>query len=202
MTVSKLNNIFSDDELRVIYKIINETVVPRNEDGSYIDYRKSGNGTGLCEELGRIQLTGLRFPEELNNKILKIINDLSDVTLHMHHIIYAEYSNKYGVPQLPAHFDHDTNDMVFDYQLEANTSWDLGVDLKNYELEDNSALIFNANKHIHWRPEKTFKDGEYVRMLFIRFFNPVSPSDYSNLDYVINHDIFKEVNAFRDTLKS
>jgi len=197
--ITKLSNVFTDNELAYINNLINSFDIPLNDDGSYVSF-KDNNGTGICEELGRIQIGTLPISDEIRSKLISIANQISEIPLELDHFLYAEYNNKYGVPVLPAHFDHDTNDLVFDFQLDSNTSWDLGVDKAVYSLENNSALIFNANKHIHWRPHKVFSEGEYVKMIFARFFNPVERSDYSNLDYTINHDVFKEVNEFRDSL--
>jgi hypothetical protein len=87
-------------------------------------------------------------------------------------------------------------------QLEANTSWDLGLNTTTYTLEDNSALVFNANTEIHWRVKKDFKPGEYVRMMFVRFYNEENPSDYSHLNLTQTHDIFKDARELRDSLKT
>jgi len=199
MSITKINDVFSLEELEIINKLINETQIPLNSDGTYINYNEN-EGTGLCKELGRLQIGNILVPEHIRTKIIDIGNKISGVSLDLSHIAYAEYSAKYGVPDLPAHFDHDTNDLVFDFQLESNTSWGLGVNLQNYSLENNSALVFNANEYIHWRPHKKFKDGEYVKMLFARFYNPSNPSDYSNLDFSQADPIFDEVVKFRNSL--
>jgi hypothetical protein len=84
-------------------------------------------------------------------------------------------------------------------QIDANTVWPLGLNLDVYELENNSALIFNANKEIHWRTHKEFKDGEYVNMMFVRFSHSEYLSDYSHLDLIQNDPIFTDIRAFRDS---
>ncbi len=38
-------------------------------------------------------------------------------------------------------------------------------------------------------------------MLFFRFGNKNNPSDYSHLDVMLDDEMFKEYNAFRDSLK-
>jgi hypothetical protein len=198
MSIHQLKNIFSNEELESIHKAIDVIDIPVIN-GEYISDRQN-EGVGANKELGRLQFGGLRNIDDINNKMLKIVNELSPIKLTMAHVMAVEYNSKYGHPVLPPHFDHDTNDLVVDFQLSANTSWDLGVDLKNYEMLDNSALIFNANEHIHWRPHKTFKDGEYVKMVFWRFFDEANPTDYSHLDYVMDHEILKGANQFRDSL--
>jgi hypothetical protein len=93
-------------------------------------------------------------------------------------VIFTDYSSQYGQPNLPPHFDGDDNSVIVDYQYSSNTSWGLGIDSRVFELEDNKAIIFNPNEYPHWRPHKTFEDGEYITMIFIRF---PDGSDYSNL---------------------
>jgi hypothetical protein len=119
--------------------------------------------------------------------------------LEINSLTYVEYNSLCGNPNLPPHLDSDVNDLILNIQIESNTDWALGLDLKTYTIEDNSALMFNPNKQIHWRAHKEFKDGEYVRMLFVRFFNPKSPSDYSHLDVLQDHEMFKEAIEFRDS---
>lgn len=190
--IHQFKDIFSEEELRAINQAIDNITIPNK-------YRES-DGVGVNKELGRLQFGGLNGIDDINKKVNEIVNSIVPKPLSMSHVISVEYSGKYGHPVLPPHYDHDTNDIVVDFQLSANTSWDLGVDLKNYEMLDNSALIFNANEHIHWRPHKTFKDGEYVKMVFWRFCDEENPSDYSHLDVQQDHDILKEANAFRDSL--
>ena len=201
MNVVKINDIFSEEEIALIKKSIDSVEIPVDENGKYLSSAEN-QGTGIDEHLGRIQIGSLSLTTAIKEKILKIVNETSGSKLELGHILYAEYSNQYGEPNLPVHFDGDQNVLVFDFQLEANVSWDLGVDLKKYSLEDNSALIFNANEYPHWRPRRTFKDGEYVKMLFARFFDPAVESDYSHLRYTINHQVFSDINSFRDSLKS
>ena len=112
----------------------------------------------------------------------------------------VEYNSIYGKPNLRTHVDGDTNDLIINIQLDSNTVWDMGLNQKTYTLSDNSALVFNANKEIHWRVHKEFKEGEYVKMLFVRFCNPENMSDYSYLPHHPDDEMFKEAREFRDSL--
>ena len=133
-------------------------------------------------------------------KYAKIVNEMSNKEIHMTSFSFAEYGSKYGEPNLPPHFDGDSNDIVVDFQLSSNISWDLGINTELYSLEDNSALIFNANTNVHWRPHRKFEDGEYIKMLFFRFGSHENPSDYSEQRYSMDHNIFKEAREFRDSI--
>ncbi len=182
MSIHKINNIFSQEEIDFLYQTIeSKEIVP--------------NG-----ELGRLQVENAR--DGLNNntvdKLENIIKNFTDIPLQIGSATYVEYNSLYGKPNLPPHVDGDTNDLILNIQIESNTNWDIGLNLQTYEIEDNSALVFNPNKEIHWRVHKEFKDGEYVRMLFIRLFNPDNPSDYSYLPHRQDDEMFKHVRAFRD----
>ncbi len=128
-------------------------------------------------------------------------NSKSDILLKCNNYVSVVYSSEYGEPNLPPHFDGDSTDLIINYQLDSNTSWDIALDTEVYPMEDNSALIFNPNESIHWRPHKTFKEGEYVRMVFFRFYNPAGRSDYSHLNFMQDDAIFKEPNKLREKLR-
>jgi hypothetical protein len=185
MSIARIDNIFSQEEIDHIKSVISERDVDLH--------------TGL----GRVQIfdiEGYLLPEIIN-KLNAIAKDLSDLPLEMTHAMSVEYSPLYGKPNLPPHFDGDTNDLIINIQLESNTVWDIGLNLETYTLNDNSALVFNANKEVHWRVHKEFKEGEYVKMMFVRFYNSEKMSDYSYLPGDPNNEIFKDAREFRDSLR-
>jgi hypothetical protein len=181
--IHKVNDIFTPSQVESLNEIVDRLVIPKvdNSPGSQYVSSINNNGTGVCEELGRLQVSDIWSSEELLKKINQIVRSLTDTPLSLKHSMYVEYSNKYGIPNLPPHFDKDDGDLIVNYQLKSNTSWGVGVGLDIYDLEDNSAVVFNGNTHIHWRPHKQFKDKDYIRMIFFRFHNRENPSDYSQL---------------------
>jgi hypothetical protein len=185
MNIEYIEDLFSAGELEILHNCINESKLIE-DDG----------------QLGRLKITLNTVPSEIERKLERIAGNILKKDMKTSHILYVEYSNKSGQPNLPPHFDADTNDLVFDYQLESNTSWPLGLDRAIYPLKDNSVLIFNANKNVHWRPHKEFKDGEYVRMLFFRFYDKHNRTDYSHLDYKQGDPIFQEARDFRESLNT
>lgn len=184
MSITRIDNILSKEEI------------------DHIEDIRLNSETYLHEELGRIQFNGIDkslLPETIE-KLTNIARNVSNLPLVLSHAMIVEYSGLYGNPNLRAHVDRDTNELIINMQLESNTVWEIGLNLETYDLSDNSALIFNANKETHWRVHKEFKEGEYVRMMFIRFYNPEEISDYSHLPHHPNDEMFKEVNEFRDSL--
>ena len=199
MNIEYVKNVFSSQELEILHNIINDRRIPTIDSTEYISYDKN-KGTGKHDVLGRLQIGDIiaRCPENIINKITAIANDFSDTPLIIDHAVYCEYNKKYGEPNLPPHVDRDSNDLIINFQLESSVSWDIGLGLNTYTIEDNSALIFNGNTNIHWRPHKTFKDEEYVKMIFFRFGKENNKSDYSGLPTMQDDSYFDEVRAFRD----
>jgi hypothetical protein len=203
MSINYIENVFSDQELEILHDIINNRRIPTINKEEYISYDKN-KGTGMHNSLGRLQIGDIaeKCPEGFLNKVTSIANSLSNEPLTISHAVYSEYNKKYGDPNLPPHVDRDSNDLIINFQLESNVSWDIGLGLNTYTIKDNSALIFNGNTNIHWRPHKTFKDEEYVKMIFFRFGKENNKSDYSDLPTMQDDSYFDEVRAFRDNQKS
>jgi len=183
MSIYTIKDIFSEEEIG----FINQNVI---------------NGDKFINnELGRVQIEDFRYSltNETVDKLENIVKDATGLSFVVGSAVYAEYNSLYGKPSLYPHLDGDRNDLILNVQLESNTDWAVGLGLQIYQINDNSALLFNPNTQIHWRTHKEFKDGEYVRMMFIRLFNPESSSDYSYLPQHPDDDMFKEVREFRDS---
>jgi hypothetical protein len=181
--INILTDIFSKEEIESLY----ETV--------------KANDPVIDGDLGRVRVCLLldTVKEEILEKFRNIIKEFTDEPLKISSFTYAEYNSLYGVPKLPPHLDGDTNDLLINIQMESNTDWAIGLGLEVYPTNDNVGLVFNPNKEIHWRTKKEFKDGEYVKMLFVRFINPDSPSDYSQQLQKPNYEKFSNVEEFRDS---
>jgi hypothetical protein len=97
-------------------------------------------------------------------------------------VAYTEYSKAYGEPELVMHKDRSDN-LLVDYQLEANTEWPLYLDEDRREvaLSDNDALVFEPYNQFHGRPAKVFNEGEYVAMIFFYFVYNGNKEEYKNL---------------------
>lgn len=204
MDTPKIKNVFLNSEIDFFNNIINHISAPKLHDGSYMyDTENPSSNINISKYLGRLQASDcfMPIPQEIYKKLYDISSVFFDSPHDMSGIVYVEYNNLYGEPNLPPHFDEDRNDLIINYQLSSNTSWDVGVGLKNYQLEDNTALLFNGNKNIHWRPKKIFNDGEYVRMLFFRFCKREDPSVYPVISDKIKNEMFLEIYKFMDTIK-
>jgi hypothetical protein len=148
--------------------------------------------------LGRAVYT-ISLTDILANSIHQKVQDIvGHVVPHLSSAVFVDYNAWYGQPNLPPHFDGDNNSVIVDYQYKSNTSWGLGVNTTVYEMQDNKAVIFNPNEYPHWRPHKTFDDGQYVTMGFFRF---GGDQDYSSMRFSQDHEIFNESRNARDSYK-
>lgn len=186
--VYKISDFLSEEDLATI-----EFIMSDEESWSLRTEKKED------PDLGRI-MYALYLPNDLKARIKQKVEQVIGRALPGDNGMFVDYSSKYGQPNLPPHFDGDYNAVIVDYQYKSNTTWGLGVGTEVFELRDNEALIFNPNEYPHWRPHKTFQDGEFVTMAFFRF--PEDGVDYSSKRYSQDHEIFDEARKVRDSLKS
>jgi hypothetical protein len=199
MLIEKIENMLSDQEISYFLNMTDNLEIPLNDDGSF-NYDEN-TGFSISKDLGRLQKTLREFKnEEVIIKLKKIARSFVDFDLSLNGASYVDYSAKYGTPNLPPHFDGDGTDIIINYQLKSNTSWDIGLNESVYKIEDNCALIFNPNESIHWRTKKIFEPGESVRMIFFRFANLKGSKDNSHLRYNLADEVYKSANIFRDSL--
>jgi hypothetical protein len=200
MKTKKFNNLFSESELNILNNSINSLICDFFSDSK--DLEGINENCNIDGDLGRLKVSG--FDSKINESIRYVLSNtakiVSNKDLSLSSMTYVEYNSKFGTPNLPPHFDGDSTDLIINFQLSSNTSWDVGVGLNVYSLEDNSAIVFNSNEEIHWRTKKTFKEGEFVKMIFFRFQDLKSPSDYSHLRYSLDHEVYKDVVNFRDSI--
>jgi len=146
---------------------------------------------------GRLDIEQMHIPEEILRRVEDVVNQHSEVplTAPQNSAVYAEYSGKHGTPSLGTHFDYGVSEMIFDFQLESNVSWSLGVDFDTYTLQDNEALMFNPVGQAHWRTIKHFSEDDYVRMIFFRCFR--ENADSLNIENLGGESHREAVEKFR-----
>ena len=212
MDTKIIDNLLSEKEISIFNNITKDLEAPKDEYGNFI-FDDQDSYISVSKYLGRIQFNinniGDLFPvknsgladKSLTIRLTKLANSISGLNLTLSSITYVEYSSKYGTPSLPPHYDGDNNDLIINYQFDSNTRWDLGVNFETYEIKNNSALVFNPNKTAHWRPNKIFNDGDFVKMIFFRFAKKENPTDYSDLQkFWPNDEVFKNICEFRNSL--
>lgn len=212
MDAKIIDDLLSEKEILIFNNITKDLEAPKDEYGNFI-FDDQDSYISVSKYLGRIQFNinniGDLFPvknlgladKSLTIRLTKLANSISGLDLTLSSITYVEYSSRYGTPSLPPHYDGDNNDLIINYQFDSNTRWDLGVNFETYEIKNNSALVFNPNKTAHWRPNKIFNDGDFVKMIFFRFAKKENPTDYSDLQkFWPNDEVFKNICEFRNSL--
>lgn len=185
-----MNNLFSKDQQEALISAID------NEQYHLDDIAPNA-------KLGRMSIridSPLVDSDEYNKVIMESSEFLRSTGLTMRGMNAVEYNSKYGEPNLPPHWDSDQTDIIVNYQLQSNTTWGVGVDEQVFPLVDNTAIVFNPNESIHWRPIKKFEPGEYVRMVFFRFWNKSNPTDNSHLDFNQDNPVFDKIRDIRNSL--
>jgi hypothetical protein len=127
----------------------------------------------IMERYGQ-KISNFRMSKFALDKIVKICEEVSGVSgLVLEAYQFSRYEKftkpdgSISSPRLIPHYDSFPEPrFTFDYQISSNTSWPLVVEGTEMILADNQALTFSGTHQIHWRPEKTFKDGEFIDMIF------------------------------------
>ena len=133
--------------------------------GNLGDYKDSyQNGQVVNSQLGKVFFS-LNLPESITNKI-KNLDYLKNKDVHFVGIVYTEYNNEYGVPNLNMHLDKLEDVILFDYQLDSNIDWPLIIEDTEFQLNDNSGILFIPGKLIHGRPDISFNNNDYLKMIF------------------------------------
>ena len=170
--LKKIQNLFSEDQVINLKKIINDE--KKNRDLFVWDEKadrvfpaeKSVTHTIQNPALGKIGLNlNYIIPEDIKNTLISLAES-SGYSAYLNSVTYTEYSPKYGIPELRSHKDTISHFWLIDYQLEANTDWDIEIDGEVFTLKDNEAIAFYPGLLEHGRPQKTFNSEEFVSMIF------------------------------------
>jgi hypothetical protein len=164
-----IKDLFNQTELEMLKNFLNKF-----EDDRFIDE----------PQLARTRLNTdiQQFPGELFAKLSKIASDVSGSRLILNNIYSGTYSKSFGEPTLTPHLDPSDAVFCIDYQLDANTDWDIAVEGQLYRLKNNSALTIATNSQAHWRKRKTFNDGEFVTMIFFHFHEYTKQVPFTTLE--------------------
>lgn len=165
-----VKDIFSKEELELIYDHINNAP----EDAMHL-HPKLGH---------KVFMWGM--PQIIQDKVLKVAQQYSDVPLKLTEVSAARYANGYiDPPNLFPHIDFfETPRFTFDIQLKSTRNWTIFVEGEPFTLRDNEAIIFSGTNQIHWREKTKFRDDDIMDMLFCHF-------SEDSQDPKINNESFK-----------
>jgi hypothetical protein len=167
-----LKNIFSDEEIQnikdTIFNQSSKREVITLEEPNGID----DNTNKIYNLLGRLDVEKLHFDKTIIEKIEKTLKNLypnKKFYIGNKNTISSTYSGLYGRPGLSEHKDGGFPlQIIVDYQLDSNTTWNIKVDGEEYEIGNNDALVFDPVVSSHSRPQKDFNSNDYVTMIYFR----------------------------------
>lgn len=188
-----INSVFSDEEILLIEETIKDQVGSRElvnwDDQTDGEHVHKSDIVKIQSTLGRFGAEGVILPETINNKVLELVNEgliNNNYKLTNQGVFYAEYNPKYGTPDLTPHYDSGTCTLILDYQLSSNTDWPIGIDDRLYQLSDNDGVLLKPLDYLHYRPVRSWNDGEFVRMIFFNFINTQDPGHKERIMEVYN----------------
>lgn len=165
--VKIVSNIFTENDIKYIYSVINNT---------------PEESTHLQKWAGH-RAWNVTFSKDIENKITAAAQSIlgNDIEL-IQDYSFARYSSEYGYEcKLFPHYDtRDHQRITFDIQLNASETWGIVVENKTYYLENNQALVFAGTQQIHWREKKHLLPDSRIDMIFchLQYKNPKPVSDF------------------------
>jgi hypothetical protein len=171
--------------------IVIEDVLNKNEIKNIFETLLTADNEYVNQDLS-YRSWGIKLPEDILIKIKSYAEIAAGEELILLEYNFARYEkvlDSFGkiisTPLLYPHTDEGFNEsrLTLDYQIRSNTSWDICVSANDketsYTLEDNQALIFSGTHQVHWRPKKTFKDTDFIELMFFNF-SPIKKSTLTN----------------------
>lgn len=178
-----VDNLFSEDQVSRLREIIEENrkiepfvIGDKVEDG-YIrtsEFR-SRYQPKIAKNMSRM-LIEFDMPKDCEDTLDQIAKPIYNGDIALCHYNYIDYNLKWGYgdnsPSLPPHLDADENLVTVNYCLDTNIEWDLYVSnsedstkFTKYSLAPGQTIVFSAVNHIHWRPKRKFKEGEFCEII-------------------------------------
>jgi hypothetical protein len=148
-----INNIFSNEEIKSILDSIKSFPLDK------IRVQKWG-GQGILDDI--------KITDEIKDKVESVATRHIGEEMILENFSIARYSSEYGYEvKLFPHYDTRPVEMfVLDVQLKTNEDWGIVVEGKQYNINDNDALLFSGTQQMHWRERKTLSKESEIYMLF------------------------------------
>ena len=162
-----LENVFTDDEYKIIYeeinnKNINSVLTFQNVQNNY--FRK-------VIDFGYIS-TGIDN-QNIINKLKNIAEKIFNTELSNPMIHFARYTNYSGAkPELAPHVDVFLEKPSYTISIQLDTTkpqWVIRVDDHKFCLNKNSLITFSGTHQVHSRDILPFKDNDYCDIIVCQF---------------------------------
>jgi hypothetical protein len=134
------------------------------------------SGKTLLPDIAQ-QMTPFRPDKDILQVFIDIMKKETGTEFVLADMCFARYelldtgTEKMLKPRLGPHKDvlFKKPRITLDYQVSSNIDWDIMIEDRSYGLKDNDLLIFSGTDQFHSRPEREFKKGEYMDLLFMHF---------------------------------
>lgn len=107
--------------------------------------------------------------KDIEDKLTDIASSFYGKKLKLYAVAFGRYSAEFGIPKLPPHIDEVPSQFTLDYQLDGNIEWAIIIEGNEYLLKNNSALVFEGEHVLHWRPKRNFKSDEFIDLMWFQF---------------------------------
>lgn len=193
---------FSEQQVAELNKIINEKLSVNPDyylvPGGQEEYRGSNwHDPKRVVHMSR-EMVEFDAPKDIELTMDKYVKHLYSEDIKLCHYSYIDYDLKHGegryAPSLPPHIDNTETLVTFNYMLDGNVDWDIYIDGKPYLLKTGDAILFSAINQVHFRPKRTWKPGEFVKILTFDY-SPLTDWRFTGEQYPL--DALK----FQDTVK-
>lgn len=168
-----INNFFTEKHLNQIIQIFENKIDNniKNNKEKYYDFNKNEKMGMFVLEIPHINNENIF--EYMYEKIEKMLGTKIKITSSLK---YHRYTLETGMqcPNVKPHVDIINNQHFLAFSLSINNKnkkiWPMYIDKTKYNLEDNTALFFNATNTLHWRPNRKFLEKDFYDVLVFRFF--------------------------------
>lgn len=173
------NNFFSEENTKVIYKIVNDALINGEPHGKkYKHFFINNNGMHILN-LNINNNAEYLSDKSLMSLLLEKLQKQISIFLEREVINISGYFGRYSkdsefIPMLEPHIDEakigEQYRMALTSRLKSSLEWDIFVEKERYKLEENSALFFSANLKTHCRPKEiNFNEEDYYDILVLHF---------------------------------
>lgn len=193
---------FSQDQIDSLNKIIDDKLAVNPDyylvPGGQEEYRGANwHDPKKVVHMSR-EMVEFDAPADLELTMDKYVKHLYSEEIKLCHYSYIDYDLRHGegrfAPSLPPHIDNTETLVTFNYMLDGNIDWDIYIDGKPYSLKVGDAILFSAINQVHFRPKRTWKPGEFVKILTFDY-SPLTDWRFTGEQYPL--DALK----FQDTVK-
>ena len=110
MDIYKINNVFSEEQVKTIKSLLRKDLIEKDENNQYINREDDPiGGYGVDTRLGRLQykIDEKKSFQKIKDELENIIEQKYNIKLRCSGASCVEYSAEFGSPNLPVHWDHD-----------------------------------------------------------------------------------------------